>query len=492
VGFTVGSGGSTVRALTHFGDDDTFIEFEDDQIDFSAGGVTLLSLDEAAQDSVIVGDGTDVDFQVKTLNQNHTLFVEGSSDKVSIGYSTPTQALLSVSGSSQFGRPQGHSDEHWFSGSVFVSDDIHVEDKIYGMGDADTYIDFNTDDKISITAGGLTMAQFIESATGDDYVQLGNTAGSGYNLDIRFATPNNDRTLWIDAGSNNVGVRCAPSGTIEALTVSGSTLFGSASANSHQFTGSIYTDSSIYFTTDLKRSGDDDTYINFTDDRLRFYVGNVVMLDLTETTRDTIKLGDGSDIDTIVQTDSSDRTLWIDGGNDNVGIGCAPSGSGNAFKLSVSGTMRLGTQLSDYHVMTGSLELTGNIGLNTTASSYSLALPNADSLMGRGVAYAWSTYSSARYKDNVFTMQNPIETAKKLRGVEFTWKESGNKDFGFIAEEVGKVLPQLVSYEADGKSAIGMDYAKITSLLVECVKSQQTQIEIQEKRIKQLEKKPST
>jgi hypothetical protein len=86
-------------------------------------------------------------------------------------------------------------------------------------------------------------------------------------------------------------------------------------------------------------------------------------------------------------------------------------------------------------------------------------------------------------------MNDPIETAKKLRGVEFTWKESGHKDFGFIAEEVGKVLPQLVSYEADGKSAIGMDYSKITSLLVECVKSQQSQLETQEKRIKTLEKK---
>ena len=105
------------------------------------------------------------------------------------------------------------------------------------------------------------------------------------------------------------------------------------------------------------------------------------------------------------------------------------------------------------------------------------------------MAYAWSTYSSARYKQNVTPMPNPIETAKKLQGVEFTWKETGHKDFGFIAEEVGKVLPQLVSYDADGENAIGMDYSKITSLLVECVKQQQSQIETQEDRIKQLEKK---
>ena len=109
--------------------------------------------------------------------------------------------------------------------------------------------------------------------------------------------------------------------------------------------------------------------------------------------------------------------------------------------------------------------MTGNVGLNTTASAYSLSLPNSDSLQGRAIAYAWSTYSSARYKDNVFTFKNPVETAKKLRGVEFTWRETGRQDFGFIAEEVGKVLPQLVSYENDGENAIGMDYSRITSLL---------------------------
>ena len=96
---------------------------------------------------------------------------------------------------------------------------------------------------------------------------------------------------------------------------------------------------------------------------------------------------------------------------------------------------------------------------------------------------------ASKFWSIIFSNPLPIETAKKLQGVEFTWKESGHKDFGFIAEEVGKVLPQLVSYEPGGKNAIGMDYSKITSLLVECVKQQQEQIETQEDRIKQLEKK---
>ena len=484
--------------IVHLADTNTKITFTDDQIDFAAGGVTLLTLDEAGQDIVTVGDGSDVDFQVKTLNQNHTLFIEGSSDKVSVGYSTPTQALLSVSGSSQFGRPEGHSDEHWFSGSVFVTDDIHVEDKIYGFNDTNTYIDFNTDDQLEIAAGGVSKLILVES--GEDYLQLGGGPGSTAAVDVRMGGMGYDNTLWVDGESHNVGIRCAPSGTIQALTVSGSTLFGSASANTHQFIGSVSVTQDISFGGNLHNASDDDTYLDFQDDQIRFYAGNVQFADYHEVAvgqDTTIFNGTGADIDFLVKSDGATgagagtnltHTIFVEGSSAKVGI----AESSPETQLDISGSLRFGRKLDTYHMVTGSLELTGNIGLNTTASSYSLALPNADSLMGRGIAYAWSTYSSARYKDNVFTMQDPLETAKKLRGVEFTWKESGHRDFGFIAEEVGKVLPQLVSYEADGITAIGMDYAKITSLLVECVKSQQMQIEIQEKRIKQLEKKPST
>ena len=40
-----------------------------------------------------------------------------------------------------------------------------------------------------------------------------------------------------------------------------------------------------------------------------------------------------------------------------------------------------------------------------------------------------------------------------------------------IAEEVGKVLPEIVVYEENGIDASGMDYSKITPLLIEAVKA---------------------
>ena len=480
----------TAQDIIRWDDADTKISFTNDQIDFTAGGTTLLSLDEDSQNLVQIGDGTDVDLKVRSLNDDFAIFVEGDSDKVGIGTSNPLQKL-SVSGSTVFGTAGG-SDTHWFTGSIYASDDIHIQDKIYGLGDLDTYIDFNTDE-ILLAAGNVAMVHLVEGSA--DYLELGKAPGGTDDIDIRM----NVNTLWVDGASDNVGIRCAPSGTIQALTVSGSTLFGSASANSHQFTGSVYVSNNLAFAGNLHNAADDDTYIDFLTDRMRFFAGNIQFADFLEsaTGQDAITFnGNSSDVDLIIKSDpgggtattAHSHTIFVEASSARVGIATSSPGS----QLDVSGSTILGRHDGDtvsYHQVSGTLEVTGNIGLNTPATDYSLTLPNLDSLVGRGMAYAWSTYSSARFKENVLTMNDPIETAKKLRGVEFTWKNSGNKDFGFIAEEVGKVLPQVVAYEPDGETATGMDYSKITSLLVECVKVQQTQLETQEKRIKTLEKK---
>jgi hypothetical protein len=42
-----------------------------------------------------------------------------------------------------------------------------------------------------------------------------------------------------------------------------------------------------------------------------------------------------------------------------------------------------------------------------------------------------------------------------------------------IAEEAGEVVPEIVSYEDNGKDARGVDYSRLTALLIEAVKEQQ-------------------
>jgi hypothetical protein len=61
------------------------------------------------------------------------------------------------------------------------------------------------------------------------------------------------------------------------------------------------------------------------------------------------------------------------------------------------------------------------------------------------------------------------------------------KQIGMIAQEVEKVLPELVSEDPDG--FLSVNYANLVSVLVEANKEQQKLIEDLQERVKKLETK---
>jgi len=97
--------------------------------------------------------------------------------------------------------------------------------------------------------------------------------------------------------------------------------------------------------------------------------------------------------------------------------------------------------------------------------------------LGNAFADGWSTYSSRRWKTNIQTLPNALEKVEQLRGVAYDLKGSGKHEIGVIAEEVGQVVPEVVSFEENGKDAQGVDYSRLTALLIEAVKEQQRQIQ---------------
>ncbi|PKN88835.1 MAG: hypothetical protein CVU51_03180 [Deltaproteobacteria bacterium HGW-Deltaproteobacteria-1] len=97
--------------------------------------------------------------------------------------------------------------------------------------------------------------------------------------------------------------------------------------------------------------------------------------------------------------------------------------------------------------------------------------------------------SSLVYKTNIKTYENALETVKKLRGVSFNWKDSGKASVGLIAEEVDKVIPEVVAHNE--KDATGVNYDSLVGVLVEAVKEQQTELDIlrEQKRINEEQQK---
>jgi hypothetical protein len=119
----------------------------------------------------------------------------------------------------------------------------------------------------------------------------------------------------------------------------------------------------------------------------------------------------------------------------------------------------------------------GFLGLGVLDPSNRITLPNMANTSGQGLANAWTIYSSRRWKENIRTIEQPLELVTKLRGVRYDWKESGTPDIGLIAEEVGAVIPEVVKYEANGVDAQSVDYARLVALLIEGMKEQQKRIE---------------
>lgn len=100
---------------------------------------------------------------------------------------------------------------------------------------------------------------------------------------------------------------------------------------------------------------------------------------------------------------------------------------------------------------------------------------------------AFST-SDRRLKENIKQIEKPLDKIKKINGVTFDWRKltkeeedqrfqlNRGADIGVIAQEVEEVLPEIVTTrEKTGYKAV--KYEKLTALLIEAVKEQQTQID---------------
>jgi hypothetical protein len=99
--------------------------------------------------------------------------------------------------------------------------------------------------------------------------------------------------------------------------------------------------------------------------------------------------------------------------------------------------------------------------------------------------------SDISLKDNIRPIESAIFKVKQIRGVTFDWNEKSSKiqqdkghDVGLIAQEVERVLPEVVELRPDGIMAI--QYEKVVPLLVESIKELSKTIEKQSRDIKRL------
>jgi hypothetical protein len=116
------------------------------------------------------------------------------------------------------------------------------------------------------------------------------------------------------------------------------------------------------------------------------------------------------------------------------------------------------------------IDSTGNVGIGTTSPSYKLEVA------GTAAGTSWTNTSDRRLKREIATVENPVEKLLNLHGVTFFWRKDeypergldAKKHYGFIAQEVESVIPELVNTDQKGFKSV--EYANVTSILVEAFK----------------------
>jgi|SRR6478736_5625780 len=106
----------------------------------------------------------------------------------------------------------------------------------------------------------------------------------------------------------------------------------------------------------------------------------------------------------------------------------------------------------------------GLIGFLSNAGGWTLQCADNGDLTATGNVGA---YSDARLKKDVSTIGNALGLVEQMRGVYYTRIDSGVQRVGVIAQEMQKVLPQVIMEDAQGVLAVS--YGDLVGVLIQAV-----------------------
>jgi len=125
------------------------------------------------------------------------------------------------------------------------------------------------------------------------------------------------------------------------------------------------------------------------------------------------------------------------------------------------------------------------IGNGAVATANTIRLGNA-SVTSIGGQANWTTFSDSRIKKNIVNSTYGLATVLKLRPVEYNLTSNDLKQVGFIAQEVQKLVPEVVTGKEGDLSKgeiLGITYSNLVPVLTKAIQEQQKQIEDQNAKI---------
>jgi hypothetical protein len=172
----------------------------------------------------------------------------------------------------------------------------------------------------------------------------------------------------------------------------------------------------------------------------------------------------------------------------NSGVTAATYGGGTAIPIITIDTYGRITSASNVSVISG-LTISND---TSTDNTYYLAFTSLSSGSASGANVSttkltfnpstglltstdYNSSSDMTLKQDFTPIQNPLDVINQLTGFGFTWKDSKEKAYGLSAQEVEKVIPEIVKNRPDGTK--GINYMNLTAFLIEAIKDLKREIQ---------------
>lgn len=195
--------------------------------------------------------------------------------------------------------------------------------------------------------------------------------------------------------------------------------------------------------------------------------------------------------------------------NGSVGYGIGFHPGGAEFYKSAGGTIQFGYENGDnfYDILTigGSSNPYMTFGYGTTgqANSYGISTPRTQikngvwtnthmAAEGYMFASAFHTSSDRRLKTNISDLESAMAVISELRPVRYTKKacadhSEAKEEYGFIAQEVNALLPEVVSGSETDTSYLSLNYTAFIPILTKGLQEQEAVINHQASQIEELQ-----
>jgi hypothetical protein len=142
-------------------------------------------------------------------------------------------------------------------------------------------------------------------------------------------------------------------------------------------------------------------------------------------------------------------------------------------------TIDTGQGATEVHLMNQNVRTTDAVTfatVNTGHGANELYAMNQNVRTTDSVTFAGITETYAlKYKENIFSIEDTLETVLKLRPVKYNIKGEEKVEIGLIAEEVHELIPELIKYNSENEID-SISYTRLAAVLIGAIKEQQIQI----------------